>query len=31
MIKAAIQLKTALGLFCIQFHEDQLDMLSANE
>jgi hypothetical protein len=31
MINTAIQLKTALSLFCIQFHEDQLDMLSANE
>ena len=31
MINTAIQLKSALSLFCLQFHEYQLDMLSANE
>jgi hypothetical protein len=31
MIKTAIQLKTALGLFCLQSNEVQLDMLSADD
>jgi hypothetical protein len=27
MIKSGVELKNALGLFCIQFHEDPTDML----
>ena len=31
MINTAIQLKNAVGLFCIQYQNDQLDLLSSDE